>query len=119
MVNGCRINSTILFRKILLGGAKLSPQLIEQALTYRLPVYNSFGMTETCSQFLTASPQMLKERFDTVGKPSENVEVKIKNPNAYGHGELLIKGENVMNGYLYPKDLKTHLIMMGIFKLEI
>lgn len=66
--------------KILLGGAKLSPQLIEQALTYRLPVYNSFGMTETCSQFLTASPQMLKERFDTVGKPSENVEVKIKIP---------------------------------------
>ena len=37
-------------------------------------------MTETCSQFLTASPQMLKERFDTVGKPSENVEVKIKIP---------------------------------------
>ena len=55
-------------------------QLIEQALTYRLPVYNSFGMTETCSQFLTAPPQMLKERFDTVGKPSENVEVKIKIP---------------------------------------
>lgn len=80
VVNGCRIDSTIFFRKILLGGAKLSPQLIEQALTYRLPVYNSFGMTETCSQFLTASPQMLNERFDTVGKPSENVEVKIKIP---------------------------------------
>ena len=61
----------------------------------------------------------VKERFDTVGKPSENVEVKIKNPNVYGHGELLIKGENVMNGYLYPKDLKDTFDNDGFFKLEI
>lgn len=37
--------------KILLGGAKLSRNLIQQALSYDLPIYNSFGMTETCSQF--------------------------------------------------------------------
>lgn len=91
--------------KILLGGAKLSSHLIEQALENQLPIYNSFGMTETCSQFLTASPEMLAQRYDTVGKPSNNVEVKIKNPNQSGHGELLIKGQNVMNGYLYPENL--------------
>ena len=38
-------------------------------------------MTETCSQFLTASPDMLAKRYDTVGKPSDNVEVCIKQPN--------------------------------------
>ena len=92
-------------QKILLGGAKLSSTLIEKALKLGLPIYNSFGMTETCSQFLTASPSMLAERYDTVGKPSENVFVKIKEPNNLGHGELLIKGDNVMNGYLYPEDL--------------
>ncbi|HLR19939.1 MAG TPA: o-succinylbenzoate--CoA ligase [Staphylococcus sp.] len=90
--------------KILLGGAKLSSSLIDQALERQLPIYNSFGMTETCSQFLTATPEMLTRRYDTVGKPSDNVEVKIKSPNAQGHGELLIKGDNVMNGYLYPAD---------------
>ena len=63
--------------KILLG-AKLSSHLINQALNYQLPIYNSFGMTETCSQFLTASPKMLSQRYDTVGKPSDNVKVKIK-----------------------------------------
>lgn len=31
--------------------------------------------------------------------------MKIKEPNNQGHGELLIKGDNVMNGYLYPEDL--------------
>lgn len=79
--------------------------MIETALQYNLPIYNSFGMTETCSQFLTATPEMLHERPDTVGMPSANVDVKIKNPNKEGHGELMIKGANVMNGYLYPTDL--------------
>ncbi|MGX0909542.1 o-succinylbenzoate--CoA ligase [Staphylococcus caprae] len=101
--------------KILLGGAKLSSHLIDQALNYQLPIYNSFGMTETCSQFLTASPEMLSHRYDTVGKPSDNVKVKIKNPNHLGHGELLIKGENVMNGYLYPEHL-TDTFEDGFFK---
>lgn len=92
-------------QKILLGGAKLSATMIETALQYNLPIYNSFGMTETCSQFLTATPEMLHARPDTVGMPSANVYVKIKNPNKEGHGELMIKGANVMNGYLYPSDL--------------
>uniref|UniRef100_UPI0012B7F3DC o-succinylbenzoate--CoA ligase n=1 Tax=Staphylococcus aureus TaxID=1280 RepID=UPI0012B7F3DC len=92
-------------QKILLGGAKLSATMIETALQYNLPIYNSFGMTETCSQFLIATPEMLHERPDTVGMPSANVDVKIKNPNKEGHGELMIKGANVMNGYLYPTDL--------------
>ncbi|WP_142384377.1 o-succinylbenzoate--CoA ligase, partial [Staphylococcus argensis] len=101
--------------KILLGGAKLSRTLIDQALNYDLPIYNSFGMTETCSQFVTASPQMLKERHDTVGRPSEDVGVKIKHPNADGHGELLVKGDNVMEGYLYPSDL-SNTFEDGYFK---
>ncbi|MCO6061779.1 AMP-binding protein, partial [Pseudomonas sp. MOB-449] len=79
--------------------------MIETALQYNLPIYNSFGMTETCSQFLTATPEMLHARPDTVGMPSANVDVKIKNPNKEGHGELMIKGANVMNVYLYPTDL--------------
>ena len=101
--------------KILLGGAKLTTSLINRALDYNLPIYNSFGMTETCSQFLTATPEMLKLRPDTVGKPSDNVEVKISQPNVNGHGELLIKGDNVMNGYLFPMNKKDTFVD-GYFK---
>ena len=72
-------------------------------------------MTETCSQFLTATPDMLAQRYDTVGKPSDNVKVKIKDADQNGHGELLIKGENVMNGYLYPSNL-TDTFEDGFFK---
>ncbi|WP_412521214.1 o-succinylbenzoate--CoA ligase [Staphylococcus simulans] len=101
--------------KILLGGAKLSNDLIDTALNAELPIYNSFGMTETCSQFLTASPTMLKQNQNTVGKPSPNVQVKIINPNHEGHGELLLKGDNVMDGYLYPENLKD-VFEAGYFK---
>ncbi|MBI5975706.1 o-succinylbenzoate--CoA ligase [Staphylococcus canis] len=89
--------------KILLGGAKLSETFVNLSLKYHLPIYNSFGMTETCSQFLTASPEMLKLRPSTVGQATEDVQLKIVNPNEVGHGELCLKGANVMDGYLYPK----------------
>lgn len=92
-------------KKILLGGAKLSHQFIQQGLEYHLPIYNSFGMTETCSQFLTASPEMLKSHKDTVGKASDNQAIKIVNVNDEGHGELCVKGVNVMNGYLFPANI--------------
>ena len=54
-------------------------------------------MTETCSQFLTASPQMLNERFDTVGKPSENVEVIIKGPGAGRESAIRALGSSGLN----------------------
>lgn len=34
------------------------------------------------------------------GQPSPDVEIKIDKPNAHGEGEILIKGPNVMKGYL-------------------
>ena len=72
VVNGCWINSTLFNRK------DFAWWCISHQMNYQLPVI-SFGMTETCSQFLTASPKMLSQRYDdTVGKPSDNVKVKIK-----------------------------------------
>lgn len=97
------LNQPYTLEKILLGGAKLDPTLIMDALNKALPIYNSFGMTETCSQFLTAAPNMLRDRPDIVGCVSENQEIKIKHPNDEGHGVLLVKGHNVMDGYLFPK----------------
>ena len=51
-------------------------------------------------------------------KPSSNVSIKIHNPNRDGHGELWLKGNNVMDGYLYPKGLKDAFVD-GYFKTGI
>ncbi|MBY7665099.1 MULTISPECIES: o-succinylbenzoate--CoA ligase [Staphylococcus] len=96
-------------KRILLGGAKLDSTLITKALEYQLPIYNSFGMTETCSQFLTASPAMLNQRPNTVGCVSAQQCIKIKDVNSDGHGVLFVKGDNVMNGYLYPESINASM----------
>ncbi len=114
MQNG--LNQPYQLEKILLGGAKLDEQLIRQALQYQLPIYNSFGMTETCSQFLTASPQLLKNKPNTVGHASENIDLKVVYPDENGHGELYVKAQNVMNGYLYPSHLENAFDAEGYFK---
>lgn len=102
--------------KILLGGAKLERDFVEQALAYDLPIYNSFGMTETCSQFLTASPEMLAKNPETVGLTGNQNQLKIMSPNYEGHGELYVRGDNVMNGYLYPEGLTHTYDAEGFFK---
>ncbi|MDO5374951.1 MAG: o-succinylbenzoate--CoA ligase [Staphylococcus rostri] len=100
--------------KILLGGAKLERDFVEQALAYELPIYNSFGMTETCSQFLTANPVMLAKNPEAVGMM--DAQLKISHPNHEGHGELCVRGENVMTGYLYPEGLIHTFDDEGFFK---
>lgn len=103
------LNQPFNIEKILLGGAKLDVGFIAQALKYQLPIYNSFGMTETCSQFLTASPKVLQRRPNTVGCPSGNQRIKIKDANKQGHGVLYVKGENVMNGYIFPESVNPSM----------
>ncbi|UXR79076.1 MULTISPECIES: o-succinylbenzoate--CoA ligase [unclassified Staphylococcus] len=99
--------------KILLGGAKLERDFVMQALSYELPIYNSFGMTETCSQFLTASPALLAKNPEAVGKFDS--QLKISQSNQNGHGELCVRGDNVMRGYLYPKGLTETFDEDGFF----
>ena len=78
---------------ILMGGANTTPKLLKTAISLNLPVYNSFGMTETCSQIVIISHDDEKILSGTVGKVNDNIYV---NENS----ELLVKGENVTNGYL-------------------
>ncbi|MCX7909844.1 MAG: long-chain fatty acid--CoA ligase [Ignavibacteria bacterium] len=78
--------------KFISGGAPLNVEvnLFFWALGYK--VYEGYGLTE-------ASPVVSVTReddveFGTVGKPLENVEVKIAED-----GEILVRGPNVMRGY--------------------
>src|SRR5699024_5443062 len=91
----------------------LVPQTLQWLMESNLD--QSFGMTETCSQFVTASPDMLKEEPETVGKVPSNVKLKIINSNEQGHGEVAVLGENVMNGYLTSNNPEEDFIN-GYFK---
>src|SRR5699024_8480659 len=80
---------------ILLGGAGVTKKVLKEALDNRLPVYNSFGMTETCSQIVSISYHDEKILDGTVGKALENVNIKVDD-----NDELLVKADNVTPGYL-------------------
>ena len=82
---------------ILLGGAGVTMDILDRALNKGLPVYNSFGMTETCSQIVSIGPQDPKILKGTVGRALDNVSIRIDNEN---DGELLVKGPAITKGYL-------------------
>lgn len=82
---------------ILLGGAGVTMDILNRALEKGLPVYNSFGMTETCSQIVSIAPGDPKILKGTVGRPLDNISIRIDEEN---DGELLVKGPAVTKGYL-------------------
>ncbi|MFW6383883.1 MAG: class I adenylate-forming enzyme family protein [Halodesulfurarchaeum sp.] len=61
----------------LVGGAQTSPALVERALDAGVPIYATYGMTETASGIATATPSELRERPDTVGRPVRAAQVSI------------------------------------------
>lgn len=82
---------------ILLGGAGVTMDILDRALERGFPVYNSFGMTETCSQIVSISPEDPKILKGTVGRPLDNISIRIDEEN---EGELLVKGPAVTTGYV-------------------
>ncbi|KKK35838.1 hypothetical protein WN59_03210 [Salinicoccus sediminis] len=82
---------------ILLGGAGVTMDILNRALDKGFPVYNSFGMTETCSQIVSISPEDPKILKGTVGRPLDNISIKIDEEN---EDELLVKGPAVTTGYV-------------------
>lgn len=85
---------------LLLGGASTTPSLLKEAIEKELPVYNSFGMTETCSQIVQISSKDARILSGAVGNV-EGYDIKIDRET----DELLIKGDSVVRDYLNA-DLK-------------
>lgn len=100
------------FQGILIGGAKLDDRLLIQARSANLPVYTSFGMTETCSQMITASPKDIQRYPKSVGQVNQNIQLF----NAVNQvGEIGVRGDNVMHGYLYPESANREAFIDGYF----
>ena len=87
-------------RVILLGGEFIPMALIDACEKKALPIYKTYGMTETFSQSVTFSVLDYPYKRDSVGKPLPGMQVRIDNPDANGVGEIHLMGPMVMTGYI-------------------
>ncbi len=91
-------------RAVLLGGAPAPDSLIDRCRNYSIPVFPTYGMTETASQIATARPQQVFDRAGTVGRPLMWTDLTIVDREgtpveAGERGEIVVSGPMVTSGY--------------------
>ncbi|WP_407058449.1 o-succinylbenzoate--CoA ligase [Paracerasibacillus soli] len=103
------------FRCMLLGGGPVPKPLLEQAKTHRIPVFQSYGMTETSSQIVTLSPQDAMTKLGSAGKPLFPAQLRIQNANGQV-GEIEVKGPMVTKGYWHHPEANEKNFESGWLK---
>lgn len=108
------------FRCMLLGGGPAPLSLLEQCEKGGIPVFQTYGMTETASQVVTLSPEDSIKKLGSAGKPLFPAQIKIIKKGGevapLGEaGEITIKGPNVTVGYLNRPDVNKELFQDGWF----
>jgi long-subunit acyl-CoA synthetase (AMP-forming) len=84
------------------GAAPISVSTLEFFASIGIPIHEGYGMTETTA-FASVQPYG-KLRLGTIGKPLPGVEAKIAED-----GEILLKGINMVKGYLRLPDKTAEL----------
>jgi long-chain acyl-CoA synthetase len=84
------------------GGAALNPKLARIFTAAGIPILEGYGLTETAPVLTVNRYERDGRKFGTVGKPIDNVEVKVAGEDS----EIVAKGPNLMDGY-YQKPDKT------------
>src|SRR5699024_1143107 len=92
------------FRCALLGGGPAPKSLLEKAKERNIPVFQSYGMTETSSQIVTLSPDDALNQLGSSGKPLFPAQLKIEHQADDGIGEIYVKGPMVTGGYFKNPD---------------
>ncbi|WP_082233533.1 o-succinylbenzoate--CoA ligase [Halobacillus massiliensis] len=105
------------FRGALLGGGPVPVPLLEEAKARRLPVFQSYGMTETSSQIATLSPEAAFKKVGSAGKALGPASLKVMDGDteaAAGQiGEIFVKGPMVTQGYYKQKNISTDYLATG------
>lgn len=93
------------FRCMLLGGGPAPQVLLEKCRDRDIPVFQTYGMSETASQIVTLAPENMLDKLGSAGKPLFPAELRIEQNGetaAPGEvGEIVVRGPNVTSGYLH------------------
>lgn len=91
------------FRCMLLGGGPVPWPLLEKSQQKHIPVFQTYGLTETASQIVTLSPEYMLSKSGSTGKPLFPSELRIEkdfmNQPPGRAGEIVVKGPTITPGY--------------------
>lgn len=106
-------------RCLLLGGGPVPKPLLETCKEKGIPIFQTYGMTETASQIVTLSPEDSLKKLGSAGKPLFPAQIRIISEEgkagAHTIGEIMVKGPNVTNGYLNRPDANKASFQDGWF----
>ena len=111
----CRLNAPLRnklspnLRYWVSGGSRLDPIIAQFFRNLGISLRQGYGLTETSP--VTCAQEAFPANLDSVGYAIQGVEVKIDDPDEFGSGEVLVKGDNVMLGY--SDDELTKEVMKG------
>lgn len=90
-------------RCVLLGGGPAPRPLLEDCARRAIPVAQSYGLTEACSQAVTLAPADSLRKLGSAGRPLLPVQLRIMNEKrpAQPHepGTIYLKGPTITPGY--------------------
>jgi o-succinylbenzoate---CoA ligase len=105
------------FRCMLLGGGPAPKPILEACRDKAIPVYQTYGMTETASQIVTLGAEDMLRKLGSAGKalfPSQlNINKNGAEAGAMEEGEIVVKGPNVTCGYYKRQDATNASIHDG------
>ncbi|TAK75724.1 MAG: 2-succinylbenzoate-CoA ligase, partial [Dehalococcoidia bacterium] len=104
-------------RGVLLGGGPAPRPLLEEAARRGMPVLQTYGLTETCSQVATLGQADALRKLGSAGLPlaasTVRIEVEGREAEPGEVGEIVVAGPTVCAGYLHRPDATEAAIRDG------
>ncbi len=105
-------------RCVLLGGGPAPRPLLERCAALGVPVVQTYGLTETCSQVATLAPDDALRKLGSAGRALYPNAVRVvddagRDADPGAAGEIVVRGPVVTPGYLGRPDATSRAIVGG------
>lgn len=94
-------------KHVICGGARLDPKYVEDFKKYGIDIWMGYGSTETSPVASFNGERGIK--WDSLGRPVDNTEIRIDN------GEVCVRGDIVMKGYYKMPEETAAVLRDGWF----
>ncbi|HCI80161.1 MAG TPA: o-succinylbenzoate--CoA ligase [Ktedonobacter sp.] len=106
-------------RCVLLGGGPAPQPLLEACASRNIPVVQTYGMTEACSQAVTLAPDDALRKLGSAGRPLAAVQLRVMNEDSIAQageaGEIQLQGPTITPGYYKRPDATQRAFHDGWF----